>query len=423
MARRPFDPPEPEPWSPAEAAGPIEPYGGRLICRELRGEARDGLLRRARRLRRIPVARHVASDLELLANGALSPLGGFMTREDYRSVVEGMRLSSGLPWTLPVVLALPEGEPDLSPGEHVSLVEPGRRRILAVLRADDVFRRDLRREAELVYGTADPRHPGVLRLLGEGRRLVGGPVWVLRRPAPVVPGCQPDPVETRRMFRERGWRRVVAFQTRNPVHRAHEYIQKCALEVTDGLLLHPLVGETKPDDLPARVRFAAYRAALAHYYPSGRVVLAAFPGAMRYAGPREAVHHAIVRRNYGATHIVIGRDHAGVAGYYGPYDAQAIFARIDRTALGIEPFFFEDAFFCRACAGMATARTCPHGPEWHVTLSGTLVRQMLRRGEAPPPEVTRPEVARVLIAALARPQATGRRLEPRRGPGRRASSR
>ncbi|MBX5475609.1 MAG: sulfate adenylyltransferase [Clostridia bacterium] len=379
------------------APGPIAPYGGLLVQRVLKGEEARQALEEARRLRRLRLPAHAVADLELIAVGAYSPLEGFMGPEDYRSVLQGMQLASGLPWTIPVTLAVDAGEaPD--EGETVALCEPSGA-VIGLMHVEHVFRYDKRAEARAVFGTAEERHPGVARLYAQGDVLVGGPVWLAKRPQPAFPQYHLDPLDTRRIFQERGWRRVVAFQTRNPVHRAHEYIQKCALEICDGLLLHPLVGATKEDDVPADVRFRTYEALLDRYYPRERVVLAAYPAAMRYAGPREAVHHAIVRRNYGCTHIVIGRDHAGVGRYYGTYDAQKIFDRLPPELLGIEPLRFEHAFYCRVCGSMATTRTCPHGDEDHVQLSGTRVREMLSRGECPPPEFSRPEVAQLLVEA------------------------
>jgi sulfate adenylyltransferase len=325
-----------------------------------------------------------------------------MDRATYRVVLDEMHLPCGLPWTLPVTLPVPADlAPRLREGDRVALRAPG---LLAVLEVEEVFRRDLEIEARGVFGTTDPRHPGVQRLLAESPWLAGGLIWLVDRPPPPFPRRALDPAQTRAMFESAGWRTITAFQTRNPIHRAHEYLHKCALEITDGLLLHPLVGETSDDDVPADARMRAYEILVDLYYPLDRVVLAAFPAAMRYAGPREAVFHAIVRKNYGCTHILIGRDHAGVGGFYDPYAAHGVFASFDPKALEIIPLFFGDAFYCRRCEAMATARSCPHGPEQQVNPNGTWLRSLLRGGHLPPREVMRPEVAAVLLEHLARPQ-------------------
>ena len=384
----------------AVTAEPIAPHGGRLVQRLLSGREAQDALDRASRLPGITLTSRQAQDVQLLGIGAFSPLEGFMDRETYRAVVDEMHLPSGLPWPLPIVLAVSADQAaSLARSDEVALTTP-EGRVLALLQVTEVFRYDKEHEARQVFRTTDTRHPGVAALYAQGDRYVAGPISLLVYDPP-FPQLSLTPAQLREAFAQRGWRRIVGFQTRNPVHRAHEYIQKTALEVVDGLLLHPLVGETKGDDLPADVRLRAYQAALDHYYPSQRVMLATFPAAMRYAGPREAVFHALVRKNYGCTHFIVGRDHAGVGGFYGPYDAHAIFDQFEPAALGITPLFFEDAFFCRSCGGMASVKTCPHPPEAHVTLSGTRVREMLRAGQLPPPEVVRPEVARVLIEALA----------------------
>lgn len=377
------------------------PHGGTLVDRRLEGRGREEALARSARLPRLPLGPREVSDLEMIATGGLSPLTGFMGSRDHRSVVEERRLACGLPWTIPITLPIPEGGPaDPRPGDEVVLTGADGTP-LALLRIEERFRIDREREAQAVFRTTDRNHPGVAALARSGAEAVGGPIDVLDLPRheDFLPYRIP-PRETRARFEALGWRRVVGFQTRNPVHRAHEYLQKCALEVADGLLLHPLVGETKGDDVPAATRMRCYEALLAGYYPQDRVVLAVNPAAMRYAGPSEAIFHALIRKNYGCTHFIVGRDHAGVGSYYGPYDAQRIFDEFDPTELGIAPLFFDNAFFCRSCGGMATVKTCPHGEEVHVTLSGTKVREMLRRGELPPQEFSRPEVARLLAASL-----------------------
>ena len=366
----------------------VEPHGGSLTARQ--GERPADL----ETLEAIALSPRELSDLDMLAAGALSPLEGFMGSADYRSVIDAMRLESGLPWALPVCLAV-SAAPS---GDRVALTDEGGTP-LAVLDVTEVFSYDAEREAEQCFRTTDAEHPGVARLYAQHGHYLAGPVTVFERQTPAFPAIAKDPAETRADFAERGWRRVVGFQTRNPIHRAHEFVTKCALELVDGLLLHPLVGETKSDDVPAAVRVACYEVLMDGYYPADRTALSAFPAAMRYAGPREAIWHAICRKNYGCSHFIVGRDHAGVGDYYGTYDAQLIFDEFAPGELGVQPMFFEHAFYCRACGQMATPKTCPHGGDSHVFLSGTKVRELLTQGETPPAEFTRSEVADVLINA------------------------
>ena len=385
----------------------INPHGGVLVNREVTGRERERLIEEASGMPALRLGARAVSDLELIANGAYSPLEGFMGEADYVSVRDRLRLANGLAWSLPVTLsAAAEEAGALHTGREVALYQGGH--LLGVLHLAEKYLRDKAREAEQVYRTNDDAHPGVRALYGEGDWLLGGRVSLVNRPVNLsFSAYRKDPAETRELFRQRGWRRVVAFQTRNPVHRAHEYIQKCALEIADGLLLHPLVGETKSDDVPADVRMLSYEAILSHYYPAARTLLAALPAAMRYAGPREAVFHALVRKNYGCSHFIVGRDHAGVGSYYGTYDAHHIFDEFGSDELGVTPLFFDHTFYCRACGAMASAKTCPHDAAEHVTLSGTKVRELLGAGQLPPVEFTRPEVARVLIDAQRLHDAAG----------------
>lgn len=385
------------------------PHGGRLVDRLVPDDERADLLRWAAGLRRLVVDDQAAADLELIAVGAYSPLTGFMNRDDYESVLESMTLDSGWTWTLPVTLTVePEVARDIREGESVCLA--GRDgSLLAVLEVEDRFRFSKGREAMQVYGTQDPSHPGVHALYRRGSAALGGSIRLLNRPAVAHRRRTLDPAAVRAEIRRRNWRTVVGFQTRNPLHRAHEYLQKCALELFDGLLLHPLIGPTKDDDVPAEVRIETYDAVLAGYYPEDRVLLALFPAAMRYAGPREAVFHAICRQNYGCTHFIVGRNHAGVRDFYGPYDAQRLLDQLPRggRGLAVEPLFFEHAFYCRACGGMATTRTCPHADEQRVALSGSAVRRMLAADEPLPPEFTRPEVGAILLEHARATRTTG----------------
>ena len=365
------------------------PSGDELA--ELRAEAR--------RLPQLQVGQRELSDIFMLGAGALSPLDGFLGREDYESVVAQGRLAGGAPFTIPIVLRTD----DVPAADQVGLFIGDKP--VGILEIAEAYEADPGREALAVYGTDDDAHPGVRLLKDSGRWAVGGAVIALARPTSGFPDYDLTPAQVREVKAQRGWRTMVGFQTRNPVHRAHEYLQKVALESIDGLLLHPLVGETKSDDIPAAVRMRCYEELLAGYYPADRVLLSTNPAWMRYAGPKEAVFHAIVRRNYGCTHFIVGRDHAGVGSYYDTYAAHRIFDDYTPGELGIEILRFEHTFYCSACGGMASTRTCPHPKELHQTLSGTAVRKLLDEGADLPPEFTRPEVARVLLDAT-REEAT-----------------
>jgi sulfate adenylyltransferase len=379
----------------------IAPHGGQLVDRTVPAEERDERLREAAELPKVTLGPRTVSDLQMISTGVFSPLEGFMLQEDYESVVEDMRLLDGLVWSLPVTLATDEETArTLEEGSEVALTN-GDGEPVATMLLRERYRYDKEREAQMAYRTTDADHPGVAALYKQGEVLLGGEVvFIQTTDRGPFPGYYYEPRELRAIFAERGWRRVVGFQTRNPVHRAHEYIQKSALETVDGLLLNPLVGETKSDDIPAHVRMRSYETILEQYYPRDRTMLAVFPAAMRYAGPREAIFHAICRKNYGCTHFIVGRDHAGVGSYYGTYDAQHIFEEFEPEELGITPLMFEHAFFCTDCQNMASSKTCPHDPSSHIFLSGTKVREMLNKGEYPPSEFSRPAVIEVLMEGL-----------------------
>jgi sulfate adenylyltransferase len=381
----------------------IDPHGGVLVDLLARGEDRERLIADAQNLPRVPLSPRQAADLELLAIGGFSPLRGFQGSDDWARIVGEMRLADGLPWSIPVTLAT---DAEAVAGDTVALHGPDDR-LLAVMEVEEVFERNLESEAEQVFRTKDTAHPGVAAMFAEGTRCLAGPLRVVDLPEhpPEYQQYLLPPADSRARFAERGWKHVVGFQTRNPIHRAHEYITKSALEGVDGLFIHPLVGETKSDDIPAAVRMRCYEVLIENYYPAERVMLAINPAAMRYAGPREAIFHALIRKNYGCTHFIVGRDHAGVGDYYGTYDAQLIFDEFDEGELEIEPLMFEHAFYCKITKGMATTKTSPAGPEDRVFLSGTKVRELLSEGKRPPEEFTRPEVADILIEAAEAEQA------------------
>jgi sulfate adenylyltransferase len=372
-----------------------------LINRIVSPAQKQEFLAQAETMPRLQLSDRALCDLILIAIGGFSPLTGFMEQKDYDPVVTDMRLGNGLPWSVPITLPVSEeiAEP-LKEGSWVRL-DDTEGKFVGVLELTQKYRYNKALEAVNVYRTEDQNHPGVKVLYEQGPINLAGPIWLLDREAhPQFPDYQIDPAQSRALFREKGWKSIVAFQTRNPIHRAHEYITKCALESVDALFLHPLVGVTKGDDIPADVRMRCYEILMEKYYPKDRVVLAINPAAMRYAGPREAIFHALLRKNYGCTHFIVGRDHAGVGDYYGTYDAQHIFDEFEPGELGILPMKFEHAFFCQVTKSMATTKTSPSNPDQRIHLSGTKVREMLRNGELPPPEFSRPEVAAELARAM-----------------------
>ncbi len=379
----------------------IEPHGGNLVDGILSSDNAKEMLGQSDNLPVIQLDSREMADLEMLGNGAMSPLTGFMNRQDYLTCVEEMRLGSGEVWSLPVTLSVDRDKgTQLQSEKRALLVDQSSGERVGIIEIEDIYRYDQRLEASKVFLTTDESHPGVKALYKQGEFLIGGPVWLFGEISHSTFGqYRKSPAEIRKIFDQNDWNTVVAFQTRNPIHRAHEYLQKCALELVDGLLIHPLVGETKSDDVPASVRMECYEVITRKYYPRERTQISVFPAAMRYAGPREAIFHALVRKNYGCTHFIVGRDHAGVGDYYGTYDAQLIFSEFDPEEIGITPLFFEHAFYCKQCQSMASGKTCPHPSDERIFFSGTKVREKLRKGESLPVEFTRPEVTEILRKA------------------------
>ncbi|MBX2862716.1 MAG: sulfate adenylyltransferase [Leptolyngbyaceae cyanobacterium MAG.088] len=384
--------------------GLIEPHGKQLVNRSLEGNERQDTFEKAHALPRITLSKRNIADLQCIATGIYSPLEGFVNEAEYNLIVNDMRLSSGLAWSIPVTLQIPESEAEkCRVDSQIALAHPNGE-ILAVMTVESKFTPDQDHEAQQVYLTTEDAHPGVTAMKAEGPVYLGGPISLVNDiPYDSFQQYRLSPVQTRLEFANREWNTVVAFQTRNPIHRAHEYITKTALETVDGLFINPLVGMTKSDDIPADVRVKCYETIMNLYYPKDRTLLGVFPAAMRYAGPREAIMHAIARQNYGCTHFIVGRDHAGVGDYYGTYDAQILFNEFNSDELKIRPVKFEHAFYCKLTGGMATAKTSPSAKEDRIHLSGTKVRAMLREGKKPPAEFTRPEIAEILIDSMQAP--------------------
>ena len=387
--------------------GLIEPHGKQLVNRVLEGFERQDLFEKAHAMPRLTLSTRNIADLQCIATGIYSPLEGFVNEADYTSIVNDMRLGNGLAWSIPVTLQIPEAEAEkCRVGSQIALAHPSGD-ILAVMTVESKFTPDQDHEAQQVYQTTEDAHPGVKAMKAEGPVYLGGPISLVNDiPYDNFLDYRLSPIQTRLEFTKREWNTVVAFQTRNPIHRAHEYITKTALETVDGLFINPLVGMTKSDDIPADVRVKCYETIMQFYYPAERTLLGVFPAAMRYAGPREAIMHAIARQNYGCTHFIVGRDHAGVGDYYGTYDAQKLFNEFNSDELKIQPVKFEHAFYCTRTKGMATAKTSPSTKEERIHLSGTKVRAMLREGKCPPPEFTRPEIAKILIESMQSPELT-----------------
>lgn len=378
----------------------VSPHGGKLKPLLLQGEELEEEKEKALSIPSIHLTSRETSDLIMMAIGAFSPLEGFMKRDDYLSVTENMHMIDGILWPIPITLAVSKDKADsLVINSEAALVDEESGELMGIINVEEKFPYDKSHEAKNVFRTNDEAHPGVAKLHAQGDILIGGRVKVFSEGP--YPGQFGDyygrPEDTRRIFSELGWRTVAAFQTRNPIHRSHEYCTKIALEVSDGVLIHPLVGKLKPDDIPADIRMKCYEVLMDKYYPKDRVVLKVYPMEMRYGGPREAILHAIFRQNYGCSHLIVGRDHAGVGNYYGPFDAQHIFDEINEGELQLEPLKIDWTFWCYKCDGMASMKTCPHNKEDRVLISGTQLRKMLAKGQMPPKEFSRPEVAQILM--------------------------
>lgn len=378
----------------------VPPHGGKLNPLILKGEELASQRKKAESLPSIRMTSRETSDLIMMAVGAFSPIEGFMLKKDYHPVVKEMRMENGILWPIPITLSVSREEADgLPTGSEAALYDDETSELMGILTIEEKYEYDKEEEARHVFRTRDNKHPGVAKVYAQKDIYLGGPVQALSEgPYPKLYRHQYGrPAETRKIFRDKGWTTVSAFQTRNPIHRSHEYCTKIAMEVSDGILIHPLVGKLKQGDIPAHIRMKCYEILLENYYPQDRVVLKVYPMEMRYGGPREAVLHAVFRQNYGCSHIIIGRDHAGVGDYYGPFDAQEIFDDLGEDDLHIRPLKIDWTFWCHKCDGMSSMKTCPHSPEHRVLISGTKVREMLSKGKMPPKEFSRPEVAEILI--------------------------
>ncbi len=378
----------------------VPPHGGELKSLLLEGEELSKEVEKAKMLPQVRLTSRETSDLIMMAIGAFSPLEGFMGQEDYTGVVENMHLADGTLWPIPITVSVTKeqaGSHEI--GSEVALLDDESGELMGTMKVSEKFTYDKVNEAKKVFRTDDEAHPGVAKVYAQNEILLGGPVKAFSEgPYPEQFGdYYARPAETRRIFTDLGWRTVAAFQTRNPIHRSHEYCTKIALEVSDGILIHPLVGKLKADDIPADVRMKCYEVLMDNYYPKDRVVLKVYPMEMRYGGPREAILHAIFRQNYGCSHLIVGRDHAGVGSYYGPFDAQEIFNEIDEDELHLKPLKIDWTFWCNKCDGMASMKTCPHSKEDRVLISGTQLRKMLSEGQMPPKEFSRPEVVQILM--------------------------
>ncbi|MBT3227628.1 MAG: sulfate adenylyltransferase [Candidatus Marinimicrobia bacterium] len=378
----------------------VPPHGGALNPRMIEDqEQRAVAVEAAASLIRIKLASKEESDLIMLATGSFSPLSGFMGQADYESVVKDMRLADGVLWPIPIVLPVSHSQAEsIAIGDKIALVATDTDEIMATMSVSEKYSYDKESEAQNVFCTTDEAHPGVKKIVEQGEVYLGGPVEVFSEGE--YPEIYPEyarPEETRALFVEKGWNTVAAFQTRNPIHRSHEYLTKVAMEVCDGVLIHPVVGKLKAGDIPADIRMKCYQAMLDNYYKPENTVLKVYPMEMRYGGPREAILHAIIRQNFGCSHMIIGRDHAGVGNYYGPFDAQDIFDKLKPGDIHLKPLKLDWTFWCNKCEAIVSTKTCPHGNDDHLMISGTKLRDMLANGERPPVEFGRPEVIDILI--------------------------